>query len=248
MPSHFSTIGIPIQSQDELLALAQRVVDNSIGHDTEHGYYLQWSSSCGAEVWLQINQNNDLIGVTPHFSGKSRVRVGLTQRVLHPDSTELDGALYGWADPASDDPASGCYPLVFDTPDFTLHQHILLPAIVTVQVAAFAHDVSVFASAKAFAASQTSEFKFASKSYIPAGTFTPDGEEVKSPEAHAMFTGHILEAEMRTNQLTGQAFYWALVETLCATYDVVIDPELLDALPHVGNVLYGSFWISGRIV
>jgi hypothetical protein len=53
---------------------------------------------------------------------------------------------------------------------------------------------------------------------------------------------------MRTNQLTGQAFCWALVETLSATYDVVIDPELLDALPQVGNVLHGSFWMSGRIV
>jgi hypothetical protein len=238
---------MPIQSQDELLALAQRVVGESVSHDTDQGSYLQWSSACGAEVWLQINQDNDLIGVTPHFSGKSRVRVGLTQRVIRPDSTELDGAWYGWADPVSDDPDSGCYPFVFDTPDFMLHQHIVAPVIVTVQAAAFAHDVSVFESAEAFDASQTSEFQFASKSYIPAGTFIPDGAEMESPEAHAIFTGHILDTDMRTNQLTGQAFCWALVETLCATYDVVIDPELLDTLPQVGYVLYGSFWMSGRI-
>ena len=47
--------------------------------------------------------------------------------------------------------------------------------------------------------------------------------------------------------VTGHPFWWALVDTLGGTFDVVIDPELLPAAPRRGNVLQGWFWLSGRI-
>jgi hypothetical protein len=47
--------------------------------------------------------------------------------------------------------------------------------------------------------------------------------------------------------VTGNRFWWALVDTLGGTYDVVIDPELLPDSPRAGNILSGWFWLSGRI-
>jgi len=248
MPSHFSTIGLPVESQNEMIELARRVVSDCVSFNANGGRYLRWLSSSGAELWLQVDTENRLLGMTPHFSGKSRVRVGLVERVIRPDGTELDGAFYGWAEPTTDEPESGIYPFVFDVPDFQLHRRLSLPATVTVQVAAFTHEVSIFDSKEAFRVSQIGKLKYASQSFIPSGLFSSDGKSTKPPEAYAIFAGHILEVESRTNELRGRSFWWVLVETLGGVLDVVIDPGLLSTSPKVGGVLYGSFWLSGRIV
>jgi hypothetical protein len=63
-----------------------------------------------------------------------------------------------------------------------------------------------------------------------------------------VFTGVVIEADSRTNALTGRPFVWALVETLGGTFDVVIAPETRAAPPSPGEVLCGVFWLSVRIV
>jgi hypothetical protein len=248
MPSHFSTIGFSARSEDEFLSLTERVIGNCASIDTTEGRYLHWSSRSGAELWLQIDAGNDIVGTNPHFAGESIVRVSLTERITRPDSTVLDGAFHGWADPANDNPESGCYPFVFDAPDFRLHDKLDLPAVIEAQIAAFAHEVSFFASPEAFAASQTHEVKFASQSFIPIGLFSPAGESTEPPESRAFFAGHIRKAEARRNELTGNRFWWALVETLGGVFDVVIDPELIEENPKAGGVLSGAFWLSGRLI
>lgn len=248
MPSHFSTIGFPAQSQVELIELAHLILGSCVSFDMETGRYLQWSSYSGAELWLQINTENSLIGMTPHFSGKSRIRVGLTERVTRFHDTGMDGMFHGWADPVTDKPESGLYPFVFDMPGFQLYHHLSLPATVTTQIAAFTHEVSIFDSGEAFLASQTREPKYASQSFIPSGLISPQGKSTETPKAYAIFAGHILEVEIRTNELKGKSFWWVLVKTLGGTFDVVIHPELLSMSPKAGSVLFGSFWLSGRIV
>jgi hypothetical protein len=261
MASHFSTIGFPLKSADEFRALAMQVVDDCASLDCPQGRYLRWSSPSGAELWLQANADNNLVGMLPHFSGESAVRVGLTDRVTRPDATALDGAFYGWASPADDDPESGCYPLVFDTPDFLLHHGLQLPAIVEAQVAAFAHEISLYPSVEAYDASlppagpnpENPEMLVAargldSQAFIPSGTFIPGGGVIDPPQAHAIFTGHILKTEARCNELTGREFWWALVESYGGIYDVVIDAELVEDAPRVGGVVNGTFWLSGRVL
>lgn len=246
MPSHFSSIGMPVESEEDLLELAERAAEDATPLDAGDGTYLRWSSPGGAEVWLQIDADNQLIGMQPHFAGRSAVRVRLTNRLTRSKDTALDGAFHGWADPGGDGPEGGWYPFVFDAPDYQLHRDIRLPATLEVQIAAFAHEVSVFDSEDAFEASQEEGPKFSSESFIPSGLFSSAGEG--APEARAIFTGRILWADVRTNELTGGRFYWALVKTLGGDFDVVIDPELLEAIPPMGGILSGSFWLSGRLL
>lgn len=250
MPSHFSTIGLPIGSEDEFLALAGRVADQCETVEVPGGRYLRWFSECGAELWLQVDCHNDLIGVNPHFSGRSLVRVALTGPVNRPNASDLDGAFHGWADPPDDNPESGCYPFVFDVLDFRRYDGLRFPVAVDARIAAFAHEVFVFGSEGEYTASQQGEIKFSSRSFIPSGLFKPDADVTATdpPEAYAMFTGHVLEAEKRTNELTGREFHWALVESLGGIFDVVIHPELIESEPRPGGVLSGSFWLSGRVV
>ena len=58
----------------------------------------------------------------------------------------------------------------------------------------------------------------------------------------------MLEAAVRVNTVSGMPYWWALVDTVGGTFDVVIDPELLPDPPRTGNVLAGWFWLSGRLL
>lgn len=249
MPNHFTTLGFEVVTQEDLKALAQQAASHARAVHMKAHHYLRWVGSAGEELWLQIDETGDLIGMNPHFSGGSSVRVRLQSRVGRDNDTALDGAFIGWADPREDMPESGMYPIVFDAPDAATYSDLKLPAIVEVQIAAFAHEISSYNMPESYIASQQRQrVKFASQSFIPSGLFGPDGSSTEPPESMAIFTGHIIDAEVRANSLTGRPFFWALVNTLGGTYDVIIDRNLLTQTPSAGGVLSGSFWLSGRII
>jgi hypothetical protein len=242
--THFSTIGLSINSDGELLECIERVLPKAEKFPTPSGTYHRWADPSGAELWIQFNAENELVGVNPHFGGRSRVRALLTHSIDTGTPGTLDGRFSGWADPAKAAPeSSGAYPFLFDSPDAARHHALELPSEVDVQVAAFAHDIQVYANAKAYDATQTSDTWHTSESFIPSGILGP-GNEVK---AEAAFNGHVLSVERRTNRLTNLEFIWCLVRSTGGTFDVVADPEILPGHPPVGGVISGQFWLSGRI-
>lgn len=248
MPSHLSSIGFPVREQAEFAALADRIGPLATAIEVDDGIYWKWSSECGAEMWLQTNADNELVGMTPFFSGNGLVRVRLTAHIARPGDTPLDGAFHGWADPKDDDLESGAFPFVFDAVDYCKYKGVTLPLIVKAQIAAFAHEISVYSTLDEYNTSQAGEFKFASQSFIPSGLFSPEGCATEPPSSRAIFTGHVVATDIKTNSLTGAKYYWVLVDTLGGSFDVVIDPELCDSAPVVGGVLSGSFWLCGRLI
>jgi hypothetical protein len=248
MPSHLSCIGVPVYEQADFVVLANRVGPLATPIEMDEGVYWRWSSECGAELWLQTNTDNELIGMTPFFFGNACVRLRLTAHVARPGDTPLEGAFHGWADPSEDDLDSGAFPFVFDVVDYCNYNGVTLPSIVNAQIAAFAHEISVYPTLDEYNASQTGELKFASQSFIPSGLFLSEDNASEPPGSTAFFTGHVVATELKTNRLTGAKYYWALVETLGGSFDVVIDPELCETAPVVGGVLSGSFWLCGRLI
>jgi hypothetical protein len=209
------------------------------------GAYLLWASPGGEQVWLQVDADNYFVGMTPHFAGKSQVSVSVRSILRRPGETFLDGTIRGWVNNETA-PIAGIldYPIVVDVPNLATHGRLEIPICVDVQVAAFAREVSTFASEDAYYASREPG-GFASRSYVASGTFTPDGAATEPPHAFGIFTGHVLEAAAKRNRKTDAPFYWALVDTLLGTFDVLIDPELLPHPPRAGGILQGSFWFSG---
>ena len=249
MPSQFSSIGFTVSSGEDLAALASQVTDKSERIVTGPGEYLKWASPYGEQLWLQITSKGDAMGMNPHFAGKSSVRVGVEARVARPAQTPLDGAFLAWANPPAGEATGGDYPFAFDCPDAARHLDLQLPAVVTAQVAAFAQRVSLYASADAYASSPDAQgARGASRSFIPSGLISPAGEPVIPPESHALIAGHVVEAAPRVNVISGAHYWWALVDTLGGTFDVVIDPQLLPEPPRAGEVLSGWFWLSGRLL
>ncbi|MDH5507500.1 MAG: hypothetical protein OEZ02_09795, partial [Anaerolineae bacterium] len=89
--------------------------------------------------------------------------------------------------------------------------------------------------------------KFSPESFIPAGTFLFN-EDDDTPYARAVFTGKVLKTAKLTNGHTGRPFYWAHVRTLGGEVDVVADPDVLEGELVEGGIVYGDFWLSGKIV
>lgn len=249
MPSQFSSIGFHVRTGEDLAALASQVADKAERVSAAPGDYLKWAPSSGEQLWLQISHNGDAMGMNPHFAGKSSIRLGVEARVARPSHTPLDGTFLAWANPPAGAVTGGDYPFAFDCPDAARHLTLALPAVVTAQVAAFAQQVSLYESARAYASSPDSAgSQGASRSFIPSGLISPAGDPVIPPESHALIAGEVLEAAPRVNAISGTRYWWALVETAGGTFDVVIDPELLTDQPRAGNVVSGWFWLSGRLL
>lgn len=248
MPSHFSSIGFPIGGRDDFETLALRVVNEGQSVQSPRGRYFYLRAD-RAELWASLTPDDELIGVAPHFAGSATMRVGLTQRLEHPDMEGLEGSFYGWADPAgSDYESTGAYPFVFEAIAFATHARLQLPTLVEVQLTAFAHELTAYPDQAAFDDAQgTNEAKFAAQSFFPTSLFQSQSEG-EIPEAYAMFYGQVQETARLVNPLTQQPYHWAKVETLAGEIDVVADPQMLQGELREGGIVSVYGWLSGRIV
>ena len=121
-------------------------------------------------------------------------------------------------------------------------------AVLPLQVAAFAQQITVHADERAYAAFQASQgTAFPSRSFIPSGLISPSGEPVSPPESHALIAAHVIEAAPRQNSVSGEMYWWALVDTIGGTFDVVVDPGLLTGPLASGQIVSGWFWLSARV-
>jgi hypothetical protein len=251
MPSHFSTIGFPGETQEDFLALAKQTLKNGTPYPSPRGTYALWSAGEGVELWVQLSLTNKLVGLSPHYSGLSRQTVALGVRITRPDENDMEGGFQAWSNPPADDLENGDYPFVFDAPDFARHAELGLPIVQKVQLAAFAHELQAFASEEAYQAAQPEEPRFAPRSFFPMGLFNTPAEaegEISAPAALAMFAGEVRQVAHKRNPVTGQGFYWILVDTFGGEIDVVADPEVVEGEIVPGGIVKGSFWLSGRIL
>jgi hypothetical protein len=249
--SNLSDIGFPVRGEQDINEMIQNVARDVDEIRCFNGFYYKFTDESGAEIYLQTNPGQELIGFNPHFAGKSRRKVALA-KTIERDSSDLDGGFYVWANPAEENtPESGEYPFVFDVPDFRAAGKIKLPQNFEIQLTAFAsNEFQLFENAQVYFDSQNSELKIAAKSFIPNGLFTADNppEAVDPPRPFGIIAGEIKEFELKTNKLSGEKFYWFLIETLGGEIDVVADPKLVSAEPNSGGILQGQFWLSGKLL
>ncbi len=250
--SNLSDIGFPTRSEQDINDMISHVLELAETIPCPQGFYLKFADASGAEIWLQGNTEQELIGFNPHFAGKSCRTVGLTNAIQR-ESSELDGGFHAWANPSGEAAEiSGEYPFVFDVPDFRLTSEIRLPQIQEIQLTAFASsDFKVYESEKDFDESQDGELKNSLKSFVSSGLFAFDAEDESSDlnaaRPIAIFAGIIKEFELKKNELSGENFYWFLVETLGGETDVVADVKLINNEPKIGGVVSGQFWLSGKL-
>jgi hypothetical protein len=248
--SNLTDIGFPVRGEQDINEMIMQVLGNVVEIRCHNGFYLRFSDKSGAELYLQGNPEQELIGFNPHFAGKSRRKVALTQAIER-DSSELDGGFHAWANPPNETGETGDYPFVFNSPDFrAVHLHEF-PVTVEIQLSAFAsNDFKIFANEQSYYESQENEPKFAAKSFVPSGLFAAvenDSIDLSTVHPIGIFAGEIKEFERKTNTHTSEDFYWFLIETLGGETDVIADVKLITEEPKIGGIVSGQFWLSGKI-
>lgn len=250
--SNLSNIGFSVQSDGEFYELINKIAELGQPLKSAKGSYICYSDDSGAEIYIQI-LDNELIGINPHYKGKSQNLVGLVKTIPRNES-ELDGAFYAWAGLSDTNNAeSGTYPFVFDLPDFYTYEAIDLPKNLEIQLTAFAsQEFEVFENEEVYFNSQSGEIKFASRSFIPSGLFSVNSENETEntlpAQAYAIFTGLVKEFALKVNHFTKEKFYWILVDTLGGEIDVVVDTKLVPNELKINSVVKGQFWLSGKLL
>ncbi len=250
--SNLSDIGFPTGGEQDINEMITHVLEFTETIKCPRGFYLKFSDASGAEIWLQGNFEQELLGFNPHYAGVSRRTVNLT-KAIERESSELDGGFHAWANPQNDEVESGDYPFVFDVPDFRMIRKINFPHVCEIQLTAFAsNDFKIFADEKAYNDNQESELKYAAKSFVPVGLFALEAEseaiDLNVVRPIGQFAGEIKEFELKINQLSGEKFYWFLVETLGGEVDVAADVKLVSIEPQIGGIVSGHFWLSGKLI
>ncbi len=237
MPSHWSSIGFPEDGEAVFDLYGDLAIEQGRHFNTLGNSYIHWECGQGAEVWMQ-RFDHDSVALNPHFAGKTSTQLQLTTKLRRPDEPPLDGAYEGEVKVML-----GNVPVeitvVFDTPDYLLHTSLKLPGPATVQLTAFAHNLSVYLNEQAYLQQQAGDRKLSPFSFF---------SDKMNRSSCASFGGVIEACTLLTNPITNSQFWWARVRTLIGEVDVVADPGDVPLGTARQNIIYGNFWLSGRLL
>ncbi|MCR6487854.1 hypothetical protein M8542_34010 [Amycolatopsis sp. OK19-0408] len=243
MSSHFDAIGIGITSKDDFRekvvsligAGAARRITTKVNEQV-------WTDPSGARLVAKI-RNGRIEFLLPCLAGTAPAVPVRDVRLVDDETAMLDLL----------DGVEGqlVCPVAVELEDRAVLAHSggrLESGSLT--LAALAEDVTVHADAEAyFAAQDDDKPKFAADHFIPSGTFAVGQPKPGwTPTAHALFAGEVVEAETPVNTVTGTAFHRIRVRTIAAIeVDVAIATTDVERPPARGNVVAGTFFLTGRL-
>ncbi|MFE6612919.1 hypothetical protein [Amycolatopsis sp. NPDC057786] len=243
MASHFEAIGIGVGNQDEfgemvvslIGAGTARQIDRKI---SEH----VWTDPSGARLVAQVRKG-EIDFLLPCLAGTAPAVPVRDVRLVDDETAMLD-LLDGVA-------GEMICPVAVELED----RAVLADSGGRLEsgslvLAALAEDITVHADADAYAASQDEDgLQFAADHFIPSGTFALEEPAPGwTPSAHALFAGEVVDVESPVNTFTGKAFHRIRVRTIAAIeLDVAISATELAQPPARGNIVTGTFFLTGRL-
>ena len=252
--SNLACVGLAVADVDELQSLVSRVVLFAERIGKVDGIdVMRWEDPSGARLVLGLSRD-DVPDLLPSFSARPSARLAAIEYV----SPEVANAA------VVDDEGEQVTALAIE---FEERRLLRKPPAVTDGIAgvtALGVAVEVFANEAAFAGSPASLVdpdreadeppahyverglkwppRMAAESFISYGVF-----EQGSPSAHARLAGTVLEADVRTVELTGQRFVHALVRTIGFDAHVCFPAGDGDVAPSPGAILGGTVFLVGAM-
>ncbi len=245
--SHLSCIGYPVTTSDDIKNLVNKLYKQGERIKVENMYYICITEESGAVIYIEESESKELLGLSPHYLGKGRMKVALAKRVNGKES-KMEGGFYGWSNPIGNNTNSGLYPIVFDVPNFRSLDNLPLPIIKSFQICAFAENLTYYENEKDFEVSQKGEIKVAPESFLPTGLYNTEEETQEILEPYAIITGKILEFKEKLNSITKEKYTWFLVKTLGGEIDIVSEIVIDSHTIKVGGIVSGKFWLSAKLI
>jgi hypothetical protein len=251
--SHFSDAGFALDTSNQavfgksLSEIASHCTPETL--DAANSVCLIKDKS-GAELWvgLQRGANGawEVQTANPAFVGEGHADVEIAGDVSDPEFKPFETSISAHF-------AGDQVPITFELADPREAARFSANTKLTVDIAAFSYEPSVFADEAAFSKSQAKEkVAYAANFFVPSGSFRESmggamPDDSKRPLAYADFAGTVLKAELRTNVYGGK-YWWTPVKTYAgAVFDVVMDPTSVKEDPKPGSIVEGRFWLSARI-
>lgn len=236
---HFTDIGFKVDTTKDLQKVSRLIRKGQSMPATKHNYSCVNDKS-GASLWFWYSEKG-IECLNPHFNGTTESKVFLIAKEIE-SKCENCIVLVGWMSPTDNqNPESGSYPFGFSIPNFFTLEKIIFPQLVSVQITAFAGEIKVYKDEKDFS---NNKKDFAPCYFIPSGRFPVDEKR----RAESNFAGKVEMVKKMRNALTRQKFYWMIVDTYGTKIDVVCDDSMINHKVVPGNIIDGTFWLSGKII
>lgn len=241
--SHLSDLGFTA-SREEFIEIAKLTESEGERIPTEDGDYVCRSFESNIEFWACLPKDDKKLGINPHFAGKTENKVRV-EGVIESEYSNLENAYIVWINEKGINDVQE-YPFIFDCPNFAMNDDLINKEVL-VQVTAFVEtEFTVFKDEEEFNKDKEIRDKFiGSHSFIPSGQFVDEGQKQR---AQAVFAGEVKEVNKLKNTFTGNDFYWLIVNSLDADYDVVVGTDMVRTDIDVGNIIIGNFWMSGKVI
>lgn len=238
-----ANIGFDVHSLEEFQALAEMTYRHGKAYRAGRNQYYCYQDASGAELWVQMDEEDEIAGMNCHFHSHNAVDV----MVLHARAYEerpLDGTLEARAVYLGAGLPSPVEPPVFafDLPDAHLVPKIMLPAQGQVQLVGFAREVHVYENVE--------DFRKAHPGRPLEGLRAIEEDsphKASDPSSLVRLDGIVVQAAHKRNAHTGQGFYWMELRTPLGKVDVVAASRTLPFLPQQGQVMDGEVRLSGRV-
>lgn len=250
MADHFSDIGFHFESVEDMEAFLMSVFpEQTTVCELPIGKLAFYAQENGLRWCFILDNENEVLDHNFHFmSGNNNpVRV---MECLQSDTNGTSGLFRCEIDL---DEGDG-----YDIPEVPINLYLPVsstagawekgtPAMA--QIACYAESMEVYSDRLGYEqALRDGSAWMAAEGFIPSGTFHPRGDANFQQDARAILSGVVEYAERLTNEATQMQFDHLQVRCLGITFDVLADPELYDALPEIGSIIHGEFWMTALVL
>lgn len=222
--NHYSLLGFHYESEQDFNDLLDLALTEAKQQITSAGfsYDVYAQADSGAELWTISNAQNEVVGLEPYFKGSEH-------------SLNLDGIfpLQAWGVGRVQAWQGDCYPLVIDVPDAVQWDERLVGQAVRMNLCAFADEIDVYTDEASY---EQAGNMWASQSLSPSGMFDEEAT------AHIIMTGVVKSLNTQVNAVTHAPIYAVQIDTFGGEMTA-----LLGQAVAVGNVVSGSYWLTGRL-
>jgi hypothetical protein len=247
MSQHLASIGFPIQVPDDLQVYIEHALRHGRRFSTSQGSYVCWSSRSGAELWVKLDLEGQVLEVNPFFSGHSKMSVAIEERIAAETDGSLEGAFYGWMSGYYDrsegsNPRfsyNGIIPLGFNTPNYAMYDRLNTPGVFDARLVGFAQSLQAFDSVEDYY-----RWSKGKNLMLSSEAFFPD----HNPEVNMLFTAYVLDSMPLVNEFTSCRYEWAWVRTYGGEIDIVAQPDQVDGKLVPGGTVMGRLWMTGKIL